>query len=763
MEKIGLLIGFGCVVLALPAWGQSPVDAPAPIDTARVVITAQRRAQSPLDVPVGVSVIGSDDIRGASLTRIEDLGRVAPSLRFAEVPLQPSFSVRGVGSHVFDYSAEQSVGVVVDDVAQTFPAVPALNTLADVDRVEVLRGPQGTLFGKNTSAGVVVIVTRRPRLGVSSDETELASGNFGERRAINVTNLALGDDMAARVVAAWQTHDSAYQNLGSGALVKPRDLALTGKLLFNPARRLSLYAIAAWQDSQADPGDFSVRSFGHGTFAPGVGNNFIQVTETQLGIVPGATNNRLALGTRQFQHSRLGSGQLSATWGFDDAVLTSVTSLRHIAHAAALEPDSTPLAVTDNTAQGYGAHAFTQELRVASRNAGEIDYVGGLYFQDQVLTYAAETSGGLGFLPEGAPIRIALLGGQEHRAVLERSAAAFGDATWRMTDRLRVLGGLRLTRDKVSASEYISRIDNVCSLSVLFDGVCNPTALPTTPAGMAISRTDWSGRTGLQLDLPDRAMTYLTASRGYKGAGVTMVLGQPFAIRPETALSIEVGFKKEFLDRRASLAATVFDSRFRNFQANVYDPKLGTSGGFRTGNAEGIRSRGVELEANGTLIDGLTATGAITYVDAIYTHYRPSCFPGQTADQGCDAATSTQDVSGTRLVGAPKWSAHLGGAWRAVVSGSLKSKIGVDCSYESAVQTIEGDPATIQKGHAILNATLALGRVDDRWSLSLYGRNLFDRRYTAVIFPTIYDIGGYSQVIPYGAYRSYGVAVDWRM
>ena len=751
------------MTIALPTRGQSPAGTPDPTGTTQVVITAQRRAQSPLDVPIGVSVIGSDDIRGASLTRIEDLGRLAPSLRFAEVPQQPSFSIRGVGSHVFDYSVEQSVGVVVDDVAQTFPAVPALNTLADVDRVEVLRGPQGTLFGKNASAGVVSIVTHRPRPGVTSDDSELALGNLGERRATNVANLALRDDMAARVVAAWQTHDGVYRNLGPGALVKPRDVALTGKLLLTPTRRLSLYAIAAWQDSDADPGDFSIRSFGHGTFAPGVGNDFIQRTETQLGIVPGDTNNRLALGTPQFQHSRLGSGQLSATWAFDDLVLTSVTSFRHIDHTAALEPDSTPLAVTDNTAQGYGAHAFTQELRVASLNAGEIDYVAGLHFQDQSLNYTAESSGGLGFLPEGAMIRLALLGGQEHRAVLERSVATFSDATWRVNGQLRVLGGLRLTRDKVSASETISHIDDVCSVSFVFDGVCNPDALPTAPAGMTISHTDWSGRTGLLVDLPDRAMAYLTASRGYKGAGVAVVVGQPFAIRPETVVTIETGFKMDLPDRQASLAAAIFDSRFRNFQANVYDPRLGTAGGFRTGNADGIRSRGVELEARGALIEGLTADGAITFVDATYTHYRPSCYPGQTADQGCDPATSTQDVSGTRLVGAPKWSVHAGGAWRALLSRSLRSTIGLDCSYESAVQFIEGDPATIQKGHAILNATLGLGHVDDRWSLSLYGRNLFNRRYAAVIFPTIYDVGGYSQVIPYGAYRSYGAAVAWRL
>ena len=763
MNKIGLVIGLGCAVVPFQVRGQAPTNAPAPVDPMQVVVTAQRRPQSLLDVPVGVTVIGSDDIRGASLTRSEDLGQLAPSLRFAEVPLQPSFSIRGIGSHVFDYSTEQSVGVVVDDVAQTFPAVPALNTLADVERVEVLRGPQGTLFGKNASAGVVAIVTRMPRIGMTSDDTHVASGNFGERQAINIANLALGEAAAARFAAAWQTHDNVYQNLSTGALAKPRDLSLTGKLLWNATRRLSFYGIATWQDSQADPGDYSTRSFGHGTFAPGVGNNFIRVTETQAGIVPSDTNNRLALGTRQFQHSRLGSGQLSATWGQDDTVVTSVTSFRHMAHELHLEPDSTPLSVTDNTAEGYGAHAFTQELRVASRDTGPLDYVAGVHFQDQLLKLSSELSGGLGLLPEGAPIRLSLAGGEEHGAVLQRSLAVFGDATWRVSDWLRVLGGLRLTGDKVAASDYISRLDDVCSLSYVFDGVCNPLPLPTAPASLAIPHVDWSGRAGMQFDLPDRATTYLTMSRGYKSAGITFVHSHPFAIKPETAVTVEAGYRKEFPGRQASLAVTVFDSRFMNFQANVFDPSLGPAGGFRTGNADGIRSRGVEFEATGNWSAGLTVRLAATYADAIYTAYRPPCFPGQAAEQGCDPSTSTQDVSGTHLVGSPRWSAHAGGTWQTSVSPALKTTVGLDGSYESAVQFIEGDPATIQKGRGIVNATLALGRLDERWSLSLYARNLFDRRYAAVIFPTTYDIGGYSQVIPRSAYRTCGVALDWRL
>lgn len=770
MNKFGFMMSCGLVLGTVPVVvvAQDVADAKQAQarkdeDVTVVKVTAQRRSQSLMDVPLGITVVSAADLKGTKATTVKDIQTIAPSLIFSETPGQPAFKMRGVGSAAFDYSVEQAVGVLLDDVAQTVPRAPALNTLIDVDHVEVLRGPQGTLFGRNSTAGVVAISTRKPRLGVTSNEFHVQAGTKGERQVYDIANVPLSEKAAARVAVVSQQRDHVLKVVGPGSVEDQHDKAFTAKLLFEPTEALSLYGIFSHQKSVADPGAFAIRSLGAGTFAPGVGNQFIRTSLQTLGITPGPDNDRGGQGSDNFQRVKGNNGQLTANYSLGNHTLTSVSAYRSISYLSKLEVDSTPFHVLDNNTGGGRAHQASQEFRFANDSGGAIEYVAGLYFHKQKVRFPQRNSGGLGYLPEGAPIELAAAGqGLADGTTRMRSTAVFSDLTYNATAQLKVFGGLRATRDRNGSDVFYSQIPGVCNISFLSTRVCNPVSLPTAPRAAESVHSDWSGRLGAQYNLPDNAMVYASVARGYKGSGYGTLSGTPIEIKPETVVSVEAGLKKEFFDRKASLSATVFNSRYTDFQTEVFDPTINLQGAFRTGNAGGLRSRGVELEMLARPIAGLNTRASLSYIDAEFTEYKPSCWPGQTAAQGCTLPGPTFDAAGERLTNAPRFTVSLGAGYQTPVSESLKLNVGANWYYRSSVYFGVGNPSTRQEGYGLLGLNAGVGSLNDSWTLGVYVRNALDKRYTVVIFPTFFDIGGYSQVIPQAAYRTLGASLTLR-
>ena len=770
MYKLGFMMGCGLVLGTVPVvvLAQDGADARQTQvseggEMNVVKVTAQRRSQSLMDVPLGITVVSSADLKGTRATTVKDIQTIAPSLIFSESPGQPAFKMRGVGSSAFDYSVEQAVGVLLDDVAQTVPRAPALNTLIDVDHVEVLRGPQGTLFGRNSTAGVVAITTRKPRLGVTSNEFHVQAGTKGERQAYDIANVPLSDKAAARVAVVSQQRDHVLRIAGPGSVEDQHDKAFTAKVLYEPTAALSLYGIFSHQRSEGDPGVFSIRSLGAGTFAPGVGNQFIRTSLQALGITPGPENDRGGQGSDNFQHVKSNNGQLTVNYSLGSHTLTSVSAYRSISYLSKGEVDSTPLHVLDNNTGGGDAHQASQEFRIANDAGGAIEYVAGLYFHTQKVRFPQRQSGGLGYLPEGSPIELATVGhGLSDGTTSMRSTAIFGDLTYNATAQLKVFGGLRVTRDRNGSDVFYSKVPGVCSISLLVNGVCNPVPLPTAPRGAESVHSDWSGRLGAQYKLPDNAMVYASVARGYKGSGYGTLTGTPIEIKPETVVSFEAGLKKEFFDRKASLSATVFNSRYSDFQTEVFDPSVNLQGGFRTGNAGGLRSRGLELEMLARPMTGLNTRASLSYIDAEFTDYKPSCYPGQTAAQGCTLPGPTFDAAGQRLTNSPRFVASLGAGYQTPVSESLKLNVGANWYYRSSVYFGVGNPGTRQEGYGLLGLNAGVGSLNDSWILGFYVRNALDKRYAVAIFPTYFDVGGYSQVIPQAAYRTLGASLTLR-
>ncbi|KUR79759.1 TonB-dependent receptor [Novosphingobium sp. FSW06-99] len=760
----GSALGLATAVSAqtTPAAPAQSTDASAPVGD--IIVTAQRRSESVQKVPIAIDVVSGKTLRNSAATQLSDIRQFASSVQFTETPAEPTFSIRGIGTNSFDYSVEQAVGLALDDVNITLPRVNVLSILSDVDRVEVLHGPQGTLFGKNTTAGLISITTHRPELNVLSDEAHLQVGSRDQVEVYDIINIPVGDRFALRLSAGYHMQNSPLRTLGPGTVAATNDQAFKAKALWEPNDRLTIYAIADMQYGEGDPGVWTVRSFGQGTYAPAVGNQFVRTTLTALGVVPGPDNDVAAIGTDNYLHTRSWGGQITVDYRLGEATMTSVTAYRHLERDSNLEADETPLTVLNHNTSDLEAHQFSQELRLSLPTGHVFDPVFGLYYFEQGTTAQQDQSGGLGYLPNGFALRLSTVGGLSNYAVTSRSYAAFGQTTVHLADRFRVIAGARYTVDDLTSSFFVSPLAGVCSPAALLTGGvpgCLAYVPPSLVSGGSRDHGDWSGRTGVEYDLAPHTMAYATASRGYKGAAVSTVSGYVFQINPETVVSVELGIKAALFDRRLTLDLALFHSKFSDFQTEVFDPSLGPTGAFRTGNAGGLRAQGVEAQATARPLPGLTLTGGVTYNDAHYTNYDPPCYAGQTLAQGCNLPGPTFNAAGDRLTNAPRWSETGSLGYRTEIGHDLAAHAGIDWSARSSVQFGVGDPGTIQAGYSLVNASIGIGDTADHLRLGLFVRNLFDKRFAAQIFSSFFDTGGYSQVLPDAAFRRFGATLDW--
>lgn len=813
MRRISKLLTCGCCLTAFvqPAFAQtgqattqgSDIGQPASPEAntgasyeGDIVVTAQRRSESLNKVPIAITVVTGEALRNTNATRLSDIQQFAPSVQYTETPAQPSFQIRGIGTEAYDYSIEQAVGIAVDDVNITLPRINPLNMLVDLDRVEVLRGPQGTLFGRNTTAGLISVTTKKPQLGVYSDEGHLQYGSRGEVQVYDIVNVPISPTLAARFNVGYQTSRSPIHNLAGPDIPDRRDYVLSGKLLWQPTDQLSVSLIGDYQNSRGDSGTATVRSLSSApgtTYAPGRyygapygapyagGYGFIAEQLALYGVTAGADNRDTAIDTDNLRRTRYYGGQLGISYELaGGATVTSLTAYRRESSLSNLEVDQTPLAVLDDNSTRLRAHQFTQELRIASPSGGSLDYVGGLYFYQQRTHVSAIQAGTLGLVPNNSPIILEpnLIGGQDNTEIDSKSYAAFGQATYHLSDSLRLLAGARVTQDNLTTNYNVTPVSGICgALYALvthnanlcqFSGSLSPrnldpVTLPTAVVSGHRKHTDWSGRAGFEYDITPGTMAYFTVSRGYKGAAISTVSGYVFNVDPETVTSYEAGLKAQLLQHRLGLTLALFRSDFKNYQAEVFDPTLGV-GSFRTGNAGSLRTQGVEAEFTARPFTGLSLSGGLTYDSAKFGRYDPPCYSGMTAAQGCDYSTTnpTFDATGDRLTNAPEWSASLNGRYDTRITDALKAFATVNWSYRSAVLYQVGDEGTRQKGYGLTNVNVGVGDPDDHVRLSVYVRNLFDRRYASKIYSTLFDVGGYSQVLPDNAFRRIGAALDWR-
>ncbi|GAB5453589.1 MAG: TonB-dependent receptor [Halioglobus sp.] len=729
-----------------------------------VIVTATKREQSMQDVAVAVTALTDEMILEQQINTSEDLTKLVPALTLQKGsnPRQTSFNIRGIGTQSFSTAVEPSVSTMVDGVVMGRSG-QAFMQLLDVQRVEVLRGPQGTLFGKNSTAGVVHIVTQNP--------TEEHSGEImgsvlseEEYRAGLTLSGPITDSLGYRLTASGDDTGGFVKNYYTGNdLNGSENWSVRGKL-----RWMGDNLELKWASDYGE-GDCDCTASPIYSLVPFGGNEDYVDSVLDLidPVVPGDENDEVnhdkegAFENEQWGHS------LEMNWDIGDFTLTSITALRgwKIEGKADGDIDSQPIRVLGFDQGGStDQEQFTQEIRITSPSEGRLNYVAGLFYFDQEVE--RQFIRAFEFQPGNPGFGIADFDADT------KNWAAFGEATWNISDAWRLILGARYTQDDLSFN--FGRIREGFPVGV---------PDPVEPSGKSTNEDDLSGKAALQWDFSDRGMVYLSFVQGYKGPAYDLTFGtDPTTaeqIDPETSDSWELGIKSTFLDGQLMFNAALFHSVYDNFQSQAFfdpdglpdcpednpgcDPE-DDPGGFFLINAGEVQTQGLEIDLLYQATENLRLSGGLALVDATIEEYDlGNCSDGQKFRGECP--DGLQDLSGGDMPHSPDWKLNLTAAY----TWSRDSLfdvifIGAVNARDEVQYSLSQDENTIGDELALLDLSARLSSHSDTWDATFFVKNATDEFYSNAIYssPSVFLENGYNHRVPKQHERTYGVELRYR-
>jgi iron complex outermembrane receptor protein len=647
--------------------------------------TGERAAEA---IPMSISVVSDAELERQDVTSVDQAAALAPSVTFTQNSNFGQLSIRGIGTNAVYAGADPSSVIYLDGVYLARPAMAFVEFL-DLDRVEVLRGPQGTLYGRNAVGGAMNLVSKPPTNEFQGAAT-FTAGNFGALTASAVASGPLKRDRLMGRVALVRTFRDGYvrdlerpdQQLGGDNITGAR-----GQVQAVFDRRTNLLLSADISDQRGTPLTFNkVLSAKPGfTF-----DNPSDLHEVRTSI---PAWQRL----RQYGASaRLTSALTPST------TLVSLTAWRTLDYAFSLDSDITELDVSTFD-QHEGQRQLSEELTV-SQQRGRLSWVAGLFLFDESDDQSL-------FSPQQpAAVEIRLL-----PRVDASSRAVFGQTTARLTSRLSATMGLRHTRERKA-------IDNAGGLYSLEPP---QTAVTGTDYSYSdsVTHTAWTPKLGLEMTLAGDALAYVSATRGFKSGGFNLSSREPGrGFAPEWAWSYEAGLKSRVLDGRSRLAISAFVTDYTNLQ--VQTPIR--PGVYDISNAATATIRGVEIESATRLARGLQAGGHLAWLDATYDQYVAVAVGGATGD-----------VSGNRLNNAPEWAGRAWLEWSFDVGHSARIAVAADATAQSTVFfTPFNDDIQRQRPYGLLGGRIEGGPTHRRWSIAAYARNLANTDYVMATFGT---------------------------
>jgi iron complex outermembrane receptor protein len=749
------LSGAALVALAsatLPAAAQAQAADPAQTPSGQlseVVVTAMRRPEILRQVPLSVTAVDAQTLVDRHITDPSEIVYAAPSLQVQSnngSPVASFFSVRGIGTLAFVKFIEQSVGVELDGVALVRPETGVL-AFYDINDVEVLNGPQGMLFGKNASAGLINITTKDPQLGrfngyVNTEYGNMTTpGNGNEYQAQGVMNIPVSENSALRITGVYlhtdplvkdvfTTADEQYDHTEGGARIK---------YLWNPTDALSIVIAGDYFVSQgAGAGETVDR-----TLAPGSING---VLDSLVGIRPGPNNvyNSSDAPTKD----RFGAGGIQANVVYtlpSGASITNTIAWRGYNENGVGDNDDHQINIEDD----LGGHAlfsqFSDELRYASPTGHAFEYQFGAYYLQSRIYERAAILADVGMPPPPPPF-LAVTGGNAVDIGHISSAAIFGQATWRITSRLRVLAGARFTDDTADNVTY---------------SYATPVEAPVLPVGTipktTVNHDDVSWRGSVQYDVTSNVMGYITVARGYKGPGFNQFSAA--SVAPEISYQYEAGLKARLFENRVSLNLAGYDEIFDSFQDQTYFP---TAPYYEVLSAGRLDTRGFEAEVNARVTEGLTVSANVAYVDAYFGSFPgDQCYAGERV--GTTAAPDVcyqnhSNSSGNALANAPKWTGTLSAKYARPVGHDYEFELGGSVYTRSSVNFSSNDnPSTIQAAYTLLGLNAGFGPQNGDWKLTVFCRNCVDQRFATYIEPYPLIASDYGQQYGPDSFRTVGV------
>jgi iron complex outermembrane recepter protein len=731
-------------LLSVPGLGQEATSGDRPI-LEELIVTAQKREQNLQDVPVGVSLLSGSAMQEAQIKNAAELATLLPTLNVqaSSGPSTSSFNIRGIGTQAFSPGVDPSVSTMLDGVVMGRSGMAFLD-LVDIERVEVLRGPQGTLYGKNASGGVVHIITRDPTPELSGTAAATAIED-NEYRLDGSVSGPITDTLGFRLTGSGVDDDGYVENVYTGDTVNDSEsYNVRGKLLWQASDALEFMLASDYSKSDSHATALSVRAILEGPDQQ-------RLLQEQLPVVPSKDNQDVNNDQPTFTHIRSGGTSLTADWDLDEYVLTAITAYREWESESIVDFDNSPenpLALSFPAPPKTDQNQFSQELRLASAPAEWGSYViGAFYFEQDLDTSNTTTTGylqSLGF--PGPPTTRA-----SKTEVDSQNAALFGEVNFNIWhDWLLILGG-RYTYDDLNYHTMADRTDGA-----IFG--------PAGETSDSINESDFSPKVAIQWDVRDNAMVYASYVSGYKGPAFdTGLITGGSAVKPETSDSWETGLKSRWFDNRLILNVAAFYAEYHDFQAetSIDEGPLGT---IILTNAGEVSTQGVEIEFLAQPLDDWTISGGFTYTDATIDEYpNGNCSGGQKVRGECP--DNFQDLSGGDLPYIPKWKLNLSTDYTIQLEAAPFDVIlGANVrSQDDVLYELSQDDYSRQDAYSIVDIRTVLAGKQAGYRVTVFVKNLFDTNYASLIYanPEPLLAHGYIQYVPKYANRTAGIEVRY--
>jgi iron complex outermembrane recepter protein len=745
-----------------------------------IIVTAQQRGENFQKAAVPLSVVTGAELQKAGIVSVDSLQKSVPALQVANGAVGNFIFIRGVGSFSVSPTADPAVaynydGVYVGRTGSTTGA------FYDLERIEVLKGPQGTLYGRNATAGAINVLPAEPRLGDTSGYGSVGYGNYNAFNVEGAVNLAAGEKAGLRFSGLYSQHDG-YLSDGTSS---DKTLGLRAQLKVELTPKLTVRIAADY----AHQGGSSTGATYIGRFAFNAGLGAFVFTPSNLpvseglytpaaqafratgaaGTVAGRFNG--PLGPQQFVDSALYGVSAHIDYETSFGTISLIPAWRH----------SLRDIISGGAGQSVGntskADQTSVELRLVSPSGGKIDYIfGGYYFSETIDDDVHNTSG--------------TQAGFQITKTKTRSPSAYGRLTFHATDTLRFTGGIRYTGDKKDFTSATRTLVLQCTILATSGGCPNVALLPYTtsfdaqpviPAasgatvpianGGAIRRID-SAATGqfsvgkvtyrgaVEFDIGPRSLLYASIETGYRAGG----FNPDAAYGPENITAYTIGSKNRFLDNRLQLNIEAFYWKYRDQQLSYLGINSLGAVGLLTSNIGSSVAKGVEIEALAQVTPSTRLMANIQYLDSEYTSFtyvtpaRPFTGCATTPSATASGAPFTVNCAGFPLFNAPKWTVNLGVQQRLALNDHLALVIDADTQYRSGRYTnFTLTAQDFQSSTWVSNAQASVIVDDGRWSITAFVRNIENNRYQTFATQTP---GSNLYVSLNAAPRTFGVRVS---
>jgi iron complex outermembrane receptor protein len=735
-----------------------------------IVVTAERRPEREQDVPISLSVLTGDELAIRGIENVRDLQFSIPNFTsYSQNNFHPNFLVRGFDSDASNIGFESGLGIYVDGVYMG-RSEALTQELADVAQLEVLRGPQGTLFGKNTTLGAISVTTIRPT-DTFQGSVSAEIGNFDEYRTLGYVAGPLVPSMLDGKVSWFYSDHSGYVNNVGGDpanLSDDHSYGVRGELRLTPAEQLDIALRADWSQTRSHPVDLQITDTPAGGNPLGIPLNNLESSPRTVNIDAPNRDDR-----------EIGGLSLTGNYVLDGYTLTSISAARILSYrVVGQDADATPYDYLTIDYYDRERH-LTQEFRLASPDKQRLRYVVGAFYFYQKADSNRAFDLGPALVADaenifGAPpFLLAPPVIETISEVATHSAAGYANGSFDLTENLSLLAGVRYTDETKTLTASQSVVPLLGLPGVLGP---NPIYVNLPSSNDSLSNRDWSPTAGLSFRPTDAVTAYLRYSKGFKSGGWNDTLFSPtiginpanpngafnysdlqlsrVSFKPESITNYELGAKTEWFEHRLRANVAIFQEDYRDIQVSDF---VGGNIGYITQNAALARSRGLELDAAALPLDHLEIDAAAGLAEARYLQYENGC------GAGCN-------LNGYRL-NAPEFTLTLSAQYTHQLAGDLQWLARADYSYRGDAPGSVINPQATAPASVYPYRLGGFGTVDGRigvesqsgWRVYLWAKNLLDKNYVVQreAYTNLALLAVTQEGLLYGAPRTFGIRADY--